>query len=220
MLLRAGLALLFLLSWPAMARATVLCVGTAGATCTVTSAGSAANLQGALTSAQGGGADTIRIGPGTFTSPTDDGFTYAADQSISIDGSGASTILQGNGAPGNATALSVDADGAPSSTISDLTVRKSGSGFPLGLKLSDGRATDVPVTEAGARDRHRGADAGRRAPGQGHRHSPGRRGRAHHWRGQPGHGQRDLGRHRRGRIFPARPPLCDVASCDPPWWDS
>jgi hypothetical protein len=77
-----------------MARATVFCVGTTGATCTVTSAGSAANLQGALTSAQGGGADTIRIGPGTFTSPTDDGFTYAADQSISIDGSGASTILQ------------------------------------------------------------------------------------------------------------------------------
>ena len=120
-------ALVTLVFAPTLAQATSYCAGAPGGDCTGgTYPATGAGLQSALDAADlgvdiGGTADTVRIGPGTYASPT--GFSTIGGD-LSIVGSGASTILTSTdtGGPETPVVLRVKAGGTPAASVRSLQV--------------------------------------------------------------------------------------------------
>jgi PKD domain len=133
------------LAVPALASATIYCVGSPGGVCTVSKIGTGAGLQDALTeAAQSPDADVVRIGPGTYTGS----FFYSAPSEIDIQGSGAATVIQGTGQD---AALDVNASGS-ASVVSDLTIRMASVPDPqlaTGLRIGDGTGDNLRVENPG-----------------------------------------------------------------------
>lgn len=133
------------LAGPALASASIYCVGSPGGVCDVSKIGTGAGLQDALTEAdQSPDADVVRIGPGTYTGS----FLYSAPSEVDIQGSGAATVIQGTGQD---AALKVIASGS-ASVVSDLTIRMASVPDPqlaTGLRIGDGAADNVRVENPG-----------------------------------------------------------------------
>jgi hypothetical protein len=129
------------LAAPALASASIYCVGSPGGVCDVPKPGTAAGLQQALTEAdQSVDADLVRIGAGTYTGS----FLYASASEIDIEGSGNATVIQGTS---NEPALWVSGSGS-ASVVSDLEVRMGSVQDPqsaIGLQIGHAVADKVRV---------------------------------------------------------------------------
>jgi hypothetical protein len=120
----AAAAALFVL--PAIANANVYCVDVSGGDCTNLEPAGA--VQQALDDASAhGGADTVRLGTGTYSPPVPGGFHYSnASDAVSVIGAGqgqtAVTMSTPGAPPGSSTHYFGLEIFGPGSTISDLTV--------------------------------------------------------------------------------------------------
>ncbi len=112
---------------PTLAQASTYCAGAPGGDCSGgTYPATGAGLQSALDAADlgvdiGGTADTVRIGPGTYASPT--GFSTIGGD-LSIVGAGESTILTSTdtGGPETPVVLRIKAGGTPAASVRSLQV--------------------------------------------------------------------------------------------------
>jgi hypothetical protein len=134
------------LAAPGLASASTYCVGNPGGTCDVSKPASASGLEQALYDAQSsaGVPDVVRIGPGTYTGS----FAYYSTNEVDIQGSGASTVIQG---VGTQAALDVSAGGS-GSVISDLEIRMASVPKPenaIGLILGSAVGDNVRVQNPG-----------------------------------------------------------------------
>ncbi len=117
---------------PATARAATICVGLDRPECAPPVE---TNLQTALTRADAAaGADTVRIGPGTFVTASPNGFTSGGTDPIEIRGAGVSRTILRSTATAPTAVLSVHPNAAPPSAVvvGGLTV--------LGRSLANGGA--------------------------------------------------------------------------------
>jgi hypothetical protein len=141
----ATLAAALALAGPAAAD--TYCVHLSG-TCPVGTTDAGPDLKAALLAAANSPvADTVTIGPGTFTAPAG-GFDVTGPNPLTVVGSGPGTILDG------ATSPIVDLNGTSSPELSGVTVQVAPSNSYTGIAAT-GPATisDVVVTGTGATNR-------------------------------------------------------------------
>jgi hypothetical protein len=141
----AALAGAAALAAPALASASVYCVGDAGGACDVSKTGAPAGLQSALSDAAASAEDDIvRIGAGTYAG----NFSYASASEVDIEGAGAATVIQG---VGDQPALSMSASGG-AATVSGVTIQMASVPKPqaaVGLRIGPGTADGVRVENPG-----------------------------------------------------------------------
>jgi PKD domain len=132
------------LAAPAVAGAATYCVGSPAGPCDVSKPRSAAGLQDALSQAQASADDdVVRIDEGIYVGT----FTYGGSSRVRIQGSGATTMIQGTG---TLPALAVEGTSAET-TVSDLAVQMASAGQSpsIGLRIGAGLAERVRVTNPG-----------------------------------------------------------------------
>jgi hypothetical protein len=128
LVLLTGIAALSLFAVPALASADVYCVDTGPGGCDHTGYTGSAGLQPALDDADAqSGADTVRIGSGTYATSSSDGFTYSnGTDAVTVTGAGQGSTVISVTAPGSAPGsftnfFGLDIFGA-GSVLSQLTV--------------------------------------------------------------------------------------------------
>lgn len=128
------------------ATASTYCAGTTGGDCATVHPATGAGLQAALDDADtnidiGGTPDTVRIGPGTFTTLT--GFrTLGGD--VSIVGAGQATVLTSPGGPvSDVPIFGPKAGGAPATSLSQVQIQV--AGFQAGGISGVRQVSDVRI---------------------------------------------------------------------------
>ena len=144
----AGALVVVTLSLAGKAEALTYCAGVAAPDCTATYTATGDGLQQALTAADtnvdiGGGANSVRIGTGTFTRTGAKGFETGSP--VTVTEQGAATVLTASPTPNSVGGVGdgITATAGPS-TLSNLVVRLTGTAFAVVSGFSN--VSNVRVT--------------------------------------------------------------------------
>ena len=141
------------LAAPAGAQAGDFCVGAPGISgCDANYPATGTGLQNALNAAEVDALpfpDFVWVGPGDYTAPSFAGFNYDSADPVNIIGEGPyQTELRSDGSGNGSVVLDVNASGAGSSQVKDLTVWGGADDGALGARLENVWAVEVEVLSA------------------------------------------------------------------------